>query len=173
MKYRQANGRTGKYFCYQHEGIAPDIVALAKGMANGLPIALQSQRKALISARKITVPHSAATLFVCTAALKTIDVIEKLTPEVEDKGNYFMSKLRSIPDSNIKEVRGIGIMIALELKHDVSDITGKCAEKGLLINCIHGNILRFLPPLIITKEQIDFAASVLNTVINDKGAEND
>ncbi len=167
------NGRSGKYFCYQHENITPDIVALAKGMANGLPIGATIAKKGIDFSPKDHGSTFGGNALCCTAALKTIEITEKLTPEIEDKGNYFMSKLRSIPEDNIKEVRGQGLMIALELKHDVPDVTDKCAKLGLLINCIHGNILRFLPPLIITKQQIDFAVSVLNAAINNGSGEND
>lgn len=167
------NGRTGKYFCYQHEGITPDIVAVAKGIANGLPIGATIAKKGIDFSPKDHGSTFGGNALCCTAALKTIEILEKLIPQVEDKGNYFKSKLRSIPQDNIKEVRGQGLMIALELKHEVPDITDRCRKSGILINCIHGNILRFLPPLIITKEQIDFAVSVIDAVINSRSGKND
>ena len=142
-------------------------------MANGLPIGATIAKKGIGFSPKDHGSTFGGNALCCTASLKTINILEKLMPEVEEKGNYFMSKLKSIPQKNIKEIRGHGLMIALELNHDIPHITDKCGKLGLLINCIHGSILRFLPPLIITKPQIDFAVSVLDTAINSGSGEND
>ena len=86
-------------------------------------------------------------------------------PEIEANGSYFISKLKSIASDNIKDVRGKGLMVALELHKNGETITSKCADKGLLINCINGKILRFLPPLTITKDEIDICVAILDNII--------
>ncbi len=159
------NGRTGRYFCYQNHGISPDIVTLAKGLANGVPIGVT------ISKNEIDFePGDHGTTFggnslSCMTALKTIEIIESLMPEVSEKGDYFMSKLKEISSDKIVEVRGKGLMIAVELNKKGADYVDKCAGKGLLINCAGENNLRFLPPLTVTKEEIDEAVGIIEYVL--------
>ncbi|MCK5040154.1 MAG: acetylornithine transaminase [Candidatus Aenigmarchaeota archaeon] len=159
------NGRTGKYFCFQHEDISPDIITLAKGIANGLPIGVTLSKRSINFNPGDHGSTFGGNSLCCAAALKTIELIENILLDVEPKGNYFMSKLNSIKSDNIKEVRGKGLMVALELNKKDKSIAEKCAKKGLLINCIDEKILRFLPPLTITQNEIDFCITVLESVL--------
>lgn len=157
------NGRTGKYFCYQHENVKPDIVTLAKGLANGLPIGVT------ISDLDFEPGDHGSTFggndFCCNVALKTIEIIEELLPEVEEKGDYFTSRLREIKSSKIKKIRGKGLMIAVDFFEEVEPIVKKCLESGMLINKVQNKVIRFLPPLTITIEEIDIGIEILKGVI--------
>ncbi len=159
------NGRTGKYFYYQHENVKPDIVTLAKGLANGLPIGVT------ISDLDFEPGDHGSTFggndFCCNVALKTIDIIEELLPGVEEKGDYFTSKLSEIKSSKIKEIRGKGLMIAVEFFEEVEPIVKKSLENGLLINKVQKKVIRFLPPLTISIEEIDTGIEILKRAIQD------
>jgi len=158
-------GRTGKFFCFQHEAISPDIVTVAKGIANGLPLGSVISRKGIDFEPGDHGSTFGGNSLCCTASLKTIELIEKVLPQVEEKGKYFFSKLESIDSSKVKEVRGKGLMLALELSECAEKVSEECAKNGLLVNCIQGSILRFLPALTITKKEIDFAAQILEKAI--------
>lgn len=167
------NGRTGKYFCFQTEGIHPDIVTVAKGVANGLPLGVTLSKKEIDFEPGDNASTFGGNSLCCAAALKTIKIIEKSMPEIEEKGGYFMSKLKAISSEKIKEVRGKGLMIGVELAQKASFVVDECAKKGLLVNCVHDNTLRFLPALTITKKDIDFAVEVLESVLKFNGDYND
>lgn len=160
------NGRTGKYFAYQHEGIIPDIVTTAKGLANGLPIG------ATLSVDKIDfAPGDHGSTFggndlCCTVALKTLEIIECVMSQVQNKGEYFCSKLEEI--DKIKEVRGKGLIFAIELENS-EKVAQVAAEKGILLNVAGPTSIRFLPPYTITKEDMDFAVDTLKTIIDKEG----
>ncbi len=162
------NGRTGKYFCYLHEGIKPDIVTTAKGLANGIPIGV------CISKYDFDKGNHASTFggnnLVCAAANATIDYIldKKLMDNATIVGNYFIDELNKLKDSKdiIKKVTGKGLMIGVELKKNIAiDVVKKCISKGLLLNTTTDNILRFLPPLNISKKEVDKAVKVLYGVL--------
>lgn len=160
------NGRTGKYFCYQHENITPDIIALSKGIANGLPIGVTISKRHIDFKPKDHGSTFGGNSLCCAAALKTIEIIETLIPTIEDKSDYFIKKLKSIPQDKITDIRNKGLMIAMTLTVNTADIVRECAKKGLIINNIKTDIIRFLPPLTITKEDIDYAVEILDKVIN-------
>ncbi len=154
-------GRTGKLFAYEHFGIEPDIMTLAKALANGLPIGAMLAKEHIAAAFG---PGSHASTFggtpVITAA--SLEVVRTLVRErVIDHclqiGAYFKERLLWLKDrhDSITDVRGIGLLLGIKLKTDGEPVVKKCMEKGFLINCIQGNILRFIPPLIIEKEEID------------------
>jgi len=158
-------GRTGKFFCFQHENVSPDIVTIAKGIANGLPLGAVISKKGIDFEPGDHGSTFGGNSLCCTASLKTIELIEKVLPQVEEKGKYFFSKLESIDSNKVKEVRGKGLMLALKLNEGAEKVSDECAKNGLLVNCIHGNILRFLPTLTITKKEIDFAVQILEKAI--------
>lgn len=147
-------GRTGKFFAYQHEGILPDIVTAAKGLANGLPIGI------CLSNLDFGAGEHGATLggnnLSIAGALATIDYIEKhhLEDNARDVGNYLMAKLKTLEP--VSDVRGRGLMIGAVLKGDnAKDIVQKALDKGLLVNAATPNVIRLLPPLTATKKQAD------------------
>lgn len=160
--------RTGTFFAYQSEGILPDIATTAKGLANGVPIGV------CLSNLDFDKGDHASTFggncISSAAALSTIEYIEKnnLAKNAEDVGNYFMEKLREFSKKKkiIKEVRGKGLIIGVELNEDkAKDIVNKALEAGLLCNAAADNILRFLPPLIITRKDVDKCIRILKKVM--------
>ncbi|OGX14926.1 MAG: acetylornithine aminotransferase [Omnitrophica WOR_2 bacterium RBG_13_41_10] len=167
-------GRTGKLFCYQHYGITPDIITLAKALGGGLPIATMVVKKEIADTLS---PGMHASTFggsplVCRAALAVLKTIqkEKLLSYAVKMGDYLFGKLDTLKEKYplIKEVRGKGLMAGIELNIEGKPIVEKCIEKGLLINCTHDKVLRLMPALNITKGQINKALSVLEEVL--KGA---
>lgn len=163
---QSGTGRTGKFFAYQHEGIIPDIATLAKGIGNGVPIGV------CISNLDFDKGNHASTFggnnLCCAAANAVIDFIEKkkLMDNAVKIGNYFMKKLSKIDSPLIKKVKGKGLMIGVELNEDkAKEIVDKCLEKGLILNNATDNILRFLPPLIVKKKEVDEAIKILEEVL--------
>lgn len=163
------NGRTGKFFAYQHDNITPDIVTLAKGLANGIPIGVAIAKKGVDFDKSDHGSTFGGNSLSCAAANATIDFIleKKLMENASKQGNYFMKKLNELKKNHsiIKEVRGKGLIIGVELNSEGKGIVSKCMEKGLLINCASDNVLRFLPPLIITKKEIGNAIKILSSVL--------
>lgn len=161
-------GRTGKWFGFQHYGIMPDIITLAKTLGGGFPIGACIAVDDVASAFK---PGNHASTFggnplACAAALATLDTIEKdnLVQNAAEMGEYFKGILNSLKEKriDIKEIRGVGLMIGIEFKReDAQAIGAECLKQGLILNAIGANIIRFLPPLIVNKEQIDCAVDIL------------
>ena len=164
-------GRTGKLFCYENFGITPDLVTCAKGIGGGLPIGLCICSDKLKDVMQPSTHGStfAANPVVCAGANYVIDKIanEEFLSEVNEKGEYLKDKLRKI--DGVKSVRGLGLMIGIELEKDnAKEIALKCVENGLLIITAK-NLLRMLPPLNISKNEIDEAVEILNkTIMEDK-----
>jgi len=153
-------GRTGKMFGYQHFGIEPDIFTLAKGLGGGVPIGAIVAREEVAAAFQ---PGYHASTFggnplVCAAALATLQVITApgFLEQVQARGEYFRSLL-----AELGPVRGKGLMLGLELPGPGAEIVARCQERGLLINCTAGNVLRFVPPLIVTEAEIQQAVGIL------------
>jgi len=166
-------GRTGKLFCYQHYGITPDIMTLAKALGGGLPIGTMVVKKEIADTLG---PGMHASTFgggpvICKAALAVLRAIqkEKLLTNAVKMGEYLFLRLDELKNKYliIKEVRGIGLMAGMELNIEGKTIVEKCIEKGLLINCTHDKVLRLMPALNITKKEIDKAIGVLDTVLAD------
>jgi len=170
-------GRTGKLFCYQHYGITPDIMTLAKALGGGLPVGVMVVKKEIAD---ILGPGMHASTFgggpvICKAALAVLEAIqkEKLLTNAQRMGEYLFTKLNALKDKYgiIKEVRGLGLMAGIELNSEGKTIVEKCIEKGLLINCTHEKVLRLMPALNITKKETDKAITILEEVLsrlNDK-----
>jgi acetylornithine/N-succinyldiaminopimelate aminotransferase len=164
-------GRTGTLFACEQTEVVPDMVTLAKALGNGFPIG------ALLAKDKIAaafVPGSHGATFggnplACSAALATLETIleEGILENCRKVGAYFLSKLGELKEkhSRIREVRGRGLMLAVELTVPGADFVLKCMEKGILINCTNGNVLRFVPPLILTRQDVDRAVEVLDGVL--------
>jgi len=167
-------GRTGKLFGCEHWGVTPDVMCLAKPFAGGLPIGITVAKEPIMSSLKIG-EHSSTfsgSPLVCAAACAAIDVLlkEKLVERAATLGGYFKAKLEDLQAKYkiVKEVRGLGLMLGVELRYDVLNIILKTMDRGVLILDAGRNVLRFLPPLVIEKEQIDKAISVLDTVIGEE-----
>ena len=164
-------GRTGKWFGYQQYGVQPDVMTLAKVLGGGFPIA------AVHADAKIAdtfVPGNHASTYggsplACAAALAVFEAIEEegLLDNAREMGQYFIGKLNSLKEKHsfIKEVRGMGLMIGIELTIEGSEIPSRCMQEGLLINCTAGNVIRFLPALNITSAQIDKGIEILDSVL--------
>jgi len=164
-------GRTGKLFCYQHYGITPDIMTLAKALGGGLPIGMMVVKKEISD---ILGPGMHASTFgggpvICKAALAVLTAIqkEKLLSKAQKMSELLFMKLNSLKEkySIIKEVRGLGLMVGVELNVAGKPIVEKCIEKGLLINCTHDKVLRLMPALNISKKEIDTAIGILGSVL--------
>jgi len=164
-------GRTGKMFGFQHYGILPDVITLAKSLGGGLPIG------AMVAGRKfadILKPGMHASTFggspvVCSASLAVFEAIqkEKLLSNTVRMGEYLAEKLEELKKKKpvIKDVRGKGLMIGVELTIPGKEIVEKCLKEGLMINCTHDKVLRIMPGMIVTKKQIDKAVEILEKVM--------
>jgi len=167
-------GRTGKLFACEHWGVIPDIICLAKSVAGGLPIGVTIAKKEVMSSLKIG-EHSSTfggSPLVCAAACGAIDVLveEKLPERAAALGRYFKEKLEELQTQHriIREVRGRGLMLGVELRFDVLNIIIKSMNKGVLILDAGRNVLRFLPPLVIEKKHIDRVISTLDTILKEE-----
>ena len=166
-------GRTGPLFAYEGYGVKPDIMTLAKGLAGGVPIGAMLARKEVAESFS---PGSHASTFggnpVATAsALATVKTIleDGILQNCMDMGEYFFKKLIQLKWQYpfIKEVRGKGLILGMELESDGGGIVKECMDRGVLINCTMGKTLRFLPPLIVTKEEVDKVVRVLDDIFSE------
>ena len=162
-----AFGRTGKLFAYENFGAKPDIMTLAKALGAGVAIGAMAATNKVM---KSFVPGTHAATFggnplACSAALAAFKVYTKagFLDKTARTGDYFIARLRELEKSFsiVKEVRGIGLLLAMELKQPAGTIVEDCMDQGYLVNCIKQNILRFIPPLIITKKEIDGLIEIL------------
>ena len=164
-------GRTGKYFAYQHYGIKPDMVTVAKPLAAGLPLG------ALLTTERVASgmhPGLHGTTFgggplACAVAIECLKQVDRLLPHVAKLGSYFLAALRQLQSkhSSIKEVRGSGLMLAMELESAglAKSVLGQLLAAGILINRTHETVLRFLPPYIIEKKHVDEVVRALDSAL--------
>ena len=164
-------GRCGPLFAHEIFGVKPDIMSVAKGIGGGVPMG------AFLAIEEVStgfVPGDHGTTFgggplVCAAANATFDIImdEDLLKNSIDMGTYLLIKLVELMDNHevIKEVRGAGLLVGMELNKDGGEYVDLMREKGFLINCTAGNVLRFAPPLIVSKEEIDLLVPALDEVL--------
>jgi acetylornithine/succinyldiaminopimelate/putrescine aminotransferase len=154
-------GRTGPLFAYERYKVKPDIITLAKALGAGVAIGALGATNRII---KSFVPGTHAATFggnplACAAALASLKVLtkKKFLEKSENMGVYFRSQLEQLAESFpiIREVRGAGMMLALELDRPGMDVVTDCMQQGFLINCIQQNVLRFLPPLTVTQKEIE------------------
>lgn len=167
--------RTGKFFCYQHANITPDVVMLAKGLANGIPIGACIIKDSLAELFK---PRSHGSTFggnqlACSTAIACLTQLTdvNLQQQIVINGEYFLTNLQKYLHNNavVAQIRGKGLMIGIELKIPCVDLIAKALEHGLYINVTRQNTIRLLPPLIIEKPHIDFAVERLVTIIEQLG----
>lgn len=164
-------GRTGKYFAYQHYEIEPDMMTLAKSLAGGVPIG------AFVVARKHTSvlqPGNHGSTFggnplACAAGIAVFEAIdsEHLLGNCLAMGDYFRSELLLLKEKHsvVKDVRGLGLMLGLELDQPGSVVVDKLRDKNILINCTHTTVLRLMPAINVTREQIDMVISALDDAL--------
>jgi acetylornithine/N-succinyldiaminopimelate aminotransferase len=166
-------GRTGKWFAYQHYDVEPDIITLAKALGGGVAIGAMMAKEEL--AAKL-VPGKHASTFggnciACAAGIAVVDAIEEdnLLENAVKMGEYAKDKLEQLGEKYdiIKEVRGKGLMIGVQLASPGAEIVDKCLARGLRINCTNNTVLRFMPAMIVTKEQIDEAINILDSVMGE------
>jgi acetylornithine/N-succinyldiaminopimelate aminotransferase len=166
-------GRTGKWFAYQHFDVEPDIMTMAKALGGGVPIGAMMAREEVATS---LVPGKHASTFggsalVCAAAIAVIEAIEdeNLIENASQLGRYTIEKLKQLKQKHsiIDSVRGVGLMIGVQLNGPGAEIVNKCLENGLRINCTQGTVLRFMAPMIATKEQIDQAVDILDGVLSE------
>jgi acetylornithine/succinyldiaminopimelate/putrescine aminotransferase len=168
-------GRTGKFFGYEHDGITPDMAALAKGLAGGMPIG------ALLATDKVSqafTPGSHGSTFggnplASAAAIASVETLLEdniIIQSVEQLGKYFLQGLEGLKKKYgfVKDVRGKGLLVGMELDFEGKDIVTACLKEGFLINCTMNTVLRFIPPLIISEEEIDQLVASLDNIFSNR-----
>lgn len=164
-------GRTGKMWAGEHWDTIPDIMCLAKGIAGGIPMALTLARPEIIDSMKIGEHSStfAGNPIACTAASAAIDALveDRLVENAANIGKYFKDGLESLKERHkiVREVRGLGLMIAIELRFDVKDVLFDGIKNGVLMLYSGRNIIRLLPPLVIDESMISVALERIDTVL--------
>jgi acetylornithine aminotransferase/acetylornithine/N-succinyldiaminopimelate aminotransferase len=165
-------GRTGRYFAYQHYGIQPDIVTVAKPLAAGLPLG------AILTTNRVATamhPGMHGTTFgggplACAVAIQFLRLMEKLMPHVRETGEYFRAQLEWLRATHggVREVRGMGLMLGMELNSAdaAKQIVSQMMRRGILINRTHETVLRFLPPYIIQKKHVDQVIRELDSALS-------
>jgi acetylornithine/N-succinyldiaminopimelate aminotransferase len=170
-------GRTGALFAYEHYGVEPDIMTLAKALAGGLPAG------AMLAGQKVAAgftPGSHASTFggnpvVMAAGVAVMkELVEGTVLEnCRAMSDYFFKRLHAMRDKLpglIRDIRGKGLIIGMEISLDGAPIVNRCLDEGLIINCTRERVLRFLPPLIVSREEIDACADILLKVLSLYGA---
>ena len=167
------NGRTGKWFCFQHENIQPDVLVTAKGLGNGFPIGACMATKQVA---ELFAPGSHGSTFggnplACRSAITTLETIENnyLIDNAANLGSYIINELETKLSSNplIKEIRGKGLMIGIELTIPCTELVDNCLKNKLLINVTAERVIRLLPPLIFDKSNADTMINILFSSIEE------
>jgi acetylornithine/LysW-gamma-L-lysine aminotransferase len=159
-------GRTGTFFACE-QFVEPDMLCVAKSLAGGIPMG------AVLCSDAVRVPVKSHTStfggnpLACAAALATLEVIERedLPARAKIQGDYFLNELRAIKSDKIREVRGLGLMLGIELKEKAGPFVQKLMEKGVIVLLAGPTVIRLLPPLVITREEIDIVLSALKEVL--------
>jgi acetylornithine aminotransferase len=168
---QSGNARTGAYFCYQHSGILPDLVTTAKGLGNGVPIGVCLARGAAAAVFK---PGNHGSTFggnplSCAAANAVLDEFERLNliQHTAEMGDYLQDKFRTqlAGDNRVKEIRGMGLMLGVELTKPCSELVQQAFDRKLLLNVTADSVIRLLPPLIINQSEADLIASTVCDLI--------
>ena len=164
--------RTGKWFAYMHSGVKPDILTFAKGIGGGFPVAGFAVPERLAHVFK---PGDHGGTFggnplACAAVYATLTTIksEGLVDKVAEKGEYFKNELRKLQEKypdKVTDVRGCGLMLGMEVAGEGKPIVESCLSNNVIVNCTAGNVIRIVPPLIISKEEIDIVVAALDKAL--------
>lgn len=164
--------RTGKWFAYMHSGVKPDILTFAKGIGGGFPVAGFAVPERLSHVFK---PGDHGGTFggnplACAAVYATLTTIksEGLVDKVAEKGEYFKNELRKLQEKypdKVTDVRGCGLMLGMEVAGEGKPIVERCLANNVIVNCTAGNVIRIVPPLIISKEEIDIVVAALDKAL--------
>jgi len=159
-------GRTGKWFCKDHYGVLPDILTMAKAIGGGLPMGAFAAREGLSFEKGEHGTTFGGSPLVCAASLAVIETIEeqKLIQNADQMGRYFVEKLSKMKRDDVVNIRGMGLMIGIELNHECGYFMDAAAEQGVLLNVTAGNVIRLLPPLTIQKEEADRVVAVIESI---------
>ncbi|MEI7884465.1 MAG: acetylornithine transaminase [Clostridia bacterium] len=167
-------GRTGKVFAYEHFGIAPDIITLAKGLAGGVPIGAFMAKEQVAAA---FIPGDHGSTFggnplatACGKAVLATITAPDFQSTVKETAAYLRAQLLNLQarETRIKEIRGLGFLLGIEISGDVSQVVRGCLEKGLIIGSAGAKTLRLAPPLIVTKAEVDQAVSIIAAVLKEE-----
>lgn len=164
--------RTGKWFAYMHSGVKPDVLTFAKGIGGGFPVAGFAVPERLAHVFK---PGDHGGTFggnplACAAVYATLTTIksEGLVDKVAEKGEYFKNELRKLQEKypdKVTDVRGLGLMLGMEVVGEGKPIVESCLANNVIVNCTAGNVIRIVPPLIISKEEIDIVVAALDKAL--------
>ncbi len=164
--------RTGKWFAYMHSGVKPDILTFAKGIGGGFPVAGFAVTERLAHVFK---PGDHGGTFggnplACAAVYATLTTIksEGLVDKVAEKGEYFKNELRKLQEKypdKVTDVRGCGLMLGMEVAGEGKPIVESCLANNVIVNCTAGNVIRIVPPLIISREEIDIVVAALDKAL--------
>lgn len=164
-------GRTGKLFAYQHAGIKPDIITLAKALGGGLPIGAMIARSEIAT---VLTPGTHGSTFggnpvACSAALGVLDALEQdgVIANAAEVGGHLIRRLREIAKTcpNVREVRGLGMIIGVVLSHEAKGVVEACLKEHLIVNGTADNVLRLLPPLNLTREEADSGLAIIERAL--------
>lgn len=166
-------GRSGRWFAFQHTGITPDVITLAKGLGSGVPIGACLAKGA---AAEVFKPGNHASTFggnplACTAALTTLEVIEEedLLRNAMEMGDFmrsmFKAQLADLPD--VREIRGQGLMIGIELSRPCGNLVKEALKEGLLINVTSDKVVRLLPPLVMQRSEAEQVVNALSSIVKE------
>jgi acetylornithine/LysW-gamma-L-lysine aminotransferase len=164
-------GRTGRMFACEHFGVLPDIITMAKGIAGGVPMgAIGIDRRVGEIEKQSHTSTFGGNPLACAAAVAAIDALtgENLPGRAAETGAYFVRRLREIENTRIREIRGLGLMIGIEMKDKAGPIAQALMQDGVLALLAGTTVLRFLPPLVITREQVDRVVESLTRVLAAK-----
>lgn len=164
--------RTGKWFAYMHSGVKPDVLTFAKGIGGGFPVAGFAVPERLAHVFKPG-DHGGTfggNLLACAAVYATLTTIkfEGLVDKVAEKGEYFKNELRKLQEKypdKVTDVRGCGLMLGMEVAGEGKPIVESCLANNVIVNCTAGNVIRIVPPLIISKEEIDIVVAALDKAL--------
>lgn len=166
-------GRTGKLFAYENYGVTPDIMTIAKALGNGLPIGAMVAVEELSSAfskgtHATTFGGTPLATAVAKAVIESI-LSDGLLDNCNNVGNYLKERLLDLKKKHgiIKDIRGMGLILGAELEVDGAPVVNACMEKGFLINCVQDRVIRFVPPLIIGKKEIDLLVKAFDEILGN------
>jgi acetylornithine/LysW-gamma-L-lysine aminotransferase len=161
-------GRTGRMFACEHHDLEPDLVVLAKGLAGGVPMgAVMIHERLGAMPKRLHGSTFGGNPLACAAALASIRYIEEhhLPERAKEVGGHFLARLQEIESKLIQEVRGLGLMVGIELKHNSAPHLEALAQRGILALAAGSTVMRFLPPLVITREELDRVVGAVQEVL--------